>query len=755
MATGCVLTHESTARDTHDTIHLPSILNDRLVRYPVALYAYQQFPIHLSGRGSRGSVNGPPDWHMITSLKVLDADQVDMITGSKPDVIELIKSDSTLKKAFEEHEHGGGGFYLAGSPAVSTVTRDITFKLKCKSHHAFGCPASIRLVFRATTKTVHLEAAMGWEHKHTGELRAATGLPPSVKVIVDQIVSSNPGIKLKDVKNQLWEVHSLPKVDFDSKVDSYFYRSCQARRAYIDVSSGISSFGTAQSFVDTQGFFDKLATHTPTVNHGFLDVAGVIGSMLDQELNRACVLFSTPKMLLDTYIQSIQGYSKGQLHGDFTFKMLQEQIPFLVLSVPDIQQHVHITTMGPCTHQDKEMLEFAYKTVGDTIHKLIKMLILKEWPSNFTQPLKDALTLTYEASIRDALHAKFAGVAITADMLKYMPASGMADAADAFGNAGEAVFVEEDFQQLMCWVHVWRAVKANHWRLRENTKEAQELLYDDLNFIHNLPDPRLVDTAIPKFREKWVKLREDAMVAYLDKEWLWRKFARAHTDAGLPSDNNTLESFNRTVKATPEFGKTTSLGLCLNACVTITYRTSRDAKFIATVQAPVVKKADWVAGQKLVEKSFFKLTYKMGDAIVVPSESLLPKLPGRTIQEKRVNMSVWVQEYISLMKNPTGYHKIAAWDFDMLMDYAYSFYIVKPITSSHKRVMQLAEAGIIKACTCPRYLHYHACKHGLGAAIFQGLASPPAAFSTAIVGKRAASPGRKSCKRTKCLVIDH
>ena len=96
-------------------------------------------------------------------------------------------------------------------------------------------------------------------------------------------------------------------------------------------SIGISSFGTVQTFADSNNLFDKLPAHVCVMNQGYLDVAGVIGSYINPQTNRCLVLFSTLKLLLDTYLQSGMGFSDGQLHADFTFKLLQEQIPFLVM----------------------------------------------------------------------------------------------------------------------------------------------------------------------------------------------------------------------------------------------------------------------------------------------------------------------------------------------------------------------------------------------------------------------------------------
>ena len=80
------------------------------------------------------------------------------------------------------------------------------------------------------------------------------------------------------------------------------------------------------AFADSNMLFDLVAKHTPGVNTGYLDVAGVIGYHTDVQSKECYVLFSTVRLLLDGWLQSCFGYSKGQLHVDFTFKLLQEQV---------------------------------------------------------------------------------------------------------------------------------------------------------------------------------------------------------------------------------------------------------------------------------------------------------------------------------------------------------------------------------------------------------------------------------------------
>ena len=94
----------------------------------------------------------------------------------------------------------------------------------------------------------------------------------------------------------------------------------------------------------------------------------------------------------------------------------------------------------------------------------------------------------------------------------------MADAANAVGNAAEYVFDEVVLVVLMCWVHVWRAVKAKHHLLRNNTEEQQKELYTDMNYIHNIAIQELVPIAMLKFTTKWVVTKnEPEMAEYIKK----------------------------------------------------------------------------------------------------------------------------------------------------------------------------------------------------------------------------------------------
>ena len=314
-----------------------------------------------SAKKPRKSLNGDPDWHMMEAPAILGDSIGAQLSGLSDLQGEPLTAMSVAMNAgfctyITEYEQGGGGWSLACKKAgvTSSITNDIAWTYRCKSHTAFGCPAQIKIIYKPTTDSLTVLHAKGWEHKHDGTLNITRGLPPPVKVIVDTTVDLNPTLKFQSLWNLLVEQH---KVDpsLKTSVQHYFYKHARARNAEHCVSLGVSSYGAVEAWVVKNRLIDLLVKHEPTATQSYLDVAGVIGSFVRLEEQRCAVMISTPKLLLDAAALGTLGFSKGQLHLDHTFKLLHEQIPFFVTSVPDIGQHVHMVMLGPTTHMDAEM----------------------------------------------------------------------------------------------------------------------------------------------------------------------------------------------------------------------------------------------------------------------------------------------------------------------------------------------------------------------------------------------------------------
>ena len=80
---------------------------------------------------------------------------------------------------------------------------------------------------------------------------------------------------------------------------------------------------------------------------------------------------------------------------------------------------------------------------------------------------------------------------------------------------------------------------------------------------------------------------------------------------------------------------------------------------------------------------------QIGESFCFPSEKLLESMPDdkKTVQERRDWIKVWVKEFVAVQKNPGGYYKLTNkdWDFDILNDMLFSFWVLAPIPATHKK----------------------------------------------------------------------
>lgn len=720
---------------------------------------------------ARHSLNGDPMWRMVEAPAVIG----DALTMKLCGLANVVGEDLSPMKAAKDAGFGtfidslamdGGGWSLAckASGEVSALTGDVTWVYRCKSACSLGCPAKMKIIVRKIATTCTVLHATGWAHDHTGPIATITGLPPPVKQVIETFMEKNATAKFTALWNHLVDGdHVTASEAMKGRVSTYFYKGSKARKADHVAKLGVSSYGCVAAWVEQHRLVDMIMNHTPTPNKTWLDVAGVIGALVRPQEAMCAVFVSTPKLLLDAFALGTSGYGNGQLHLDHTYKLLHEQIPWLVTSTPDIAQHVHLIGLGPTTHMDADMTGFCLKAQKEAIEMMVAIINKHSWSHTVVEPPVDqwpvgfvnAIETNYKPALDHWLQIVGTGSDGSAPSYMYKPGRAMADDATALKNAARAV-INDCIEMNMCWVHVWRAVKGKHNLLNRNTEARQKELYTDLAFIQALAMPELVAPALAKFDSKWrTSYGETAMANYIQNQWSGKCWQRAYHAFGEPSDNNTLESLNRVLKTDSNFSSLKSIGMALPHALTVVHRISRDMR--ALIFAPPVPKKQWVKAQDLMKMDYFKLGFKMGNDLVIPSERLVRTLPGSTTAEQRQNISVWVREFIAMSKNPGAYAKIHgphAWDFNVMMDYAFSFWVIKKIPTSHPMVFELAREGVGYTCTCPQYMHYHVCKHSLGAAMFLDKKTPPVQCSRVPVGKRSAPAGATLQARGHCLAID-
>lgn len=273
-------------------------------------------------RKARKSEHGDPCWVMQETPSVI-GEEVGMklaglanLVGEEFTALQAAR-DAGFAKIIDSLAEDGGGWSLACAKAgeVSSITHDITWVYRCKSHSAFGCPARLKLLYRRSTTTLTLFAATGWKHDHTGPVQTSTGLPPTVKTVIEDFMHRHPVEKFQSLWNHLVDNNVVTADDgMKARVSNYFYKGANSRKADHVAKLGVSSYGCVSAWVDDNRLIDAIMNHRPTPNKTYLNVPGVIGAVVKPEEAMCAVFISTPKLLLDAFAIGTLGYGGGQIH---------------------------------------------------------------------------------------------------------------------------------------------------------------------------------------------------------------------------------------------------------------------------------------------------------------------------------------------------------------------------------------------------------------------------------------------------------
>ena len=144
---------------------------------------------------------------------------------------------------------------------------------------------------------------------------------------------------------------------------------------------------------------------------------------------------------------------------------------------------------------------------------------------------------------------------------------------------------------------------------------------------------------------------------------------------------------NLALKGEKYFNAVEGMGTMLKRAVLVGNRFSRDTLPFAIT--PNVTPDDWKKAQKLCDKGWFNLAYKLNNgAFVVPSEKLITDMVPKelsTVEAKRAHIKTWALEFQALQKNPSGYKKLkdGSWDFDIFMDRSAASFVFALARAAH------------------------------------------------------------------------
>jgi len=389
---------------------------------------------------------------------------------SEPPPITWKDCDVSTLSALATLEGGGGGFLMAcqrGGVASATAQR-YTYHLKCASHSCWKCPKFVKIVddHAACTRTV-LDAT-GWPHVHEGEMRLSRGLPPQVKLDLNAKLLEQPRIGGRAMCNYLFEVkgHS-----FNLKRRILIYVNNHRNRAPA-MALGVSSYGTVVQLCENVLNINVLLARTDACTF----TSGVVGYRVDESTERVVIIFSSIAMGMVGFEQQVDGYGRGYVMVDWTYKIFLERLAMVVFSTVSIQQVGKPIAFGPTSHEDAEAARDSAKFVKAWVDLLIKGIG------------EGVLPDTWSHHVRAQTMDKY-GMLIKAhpDVTEYGPRAGCADLAPQICTGVSAVLPTKE-GWVDCFVHALRAMlRTAPSKVKNKADAVMEQLEMDIKFIAQVP----------------------------------------------------------------------------------------------------------------------------------------------------------------------------------------------------------------------------------------------------------------------------
>lgn len=525
---------------------------------------------------------------------------------------------------------------------------------------------------------------------------------------------------------------------------------------------GVSTYGTLMTLISSKASLDKQLESVDAT----LDTFGVIGCFIDPDRDRVLVLSSSIKLMVTAWLLCHTGFSEGQLSSDVTFKIFKEKgLEMMTFMMQDPNQVGKLTAFGPTTHQDTEQFRLAGDIIWTAITKVVRNIGANTLPSEWSMAVKELIITTYSVKV----------LAQPVDKRQFLPGAVCADEANAINDGlCESKMGVNVKEKKTDWPHIIRAIikwikgkdSSNGDRLIDSSDARVTELITDITFLHECFVVDLLVHQLVMFKTKWdVKYGEHVLCQYLESQHFKRHFSRCHGPAGESSDTTALECFHRIFKGEGGFDTVEGMSTVVVRTGLVGYRLSRDTTLIAEV--PTVRAPTWKKAQKLLEKGWANLGFKLNASYVFPSEKLIAMIPDTltTVKEQRVYIKTWSVEYIAMRRNPKTYNKLTdgSWDLDILNDMMFSFWALSEITE-HPKLEALRQVQSIappNPSDCnrlppePQAVHTSDCNRLLSACgvlarpAFATHAAAPNSTTTSIAS--IALPSACSTRRSLCL----
>ena len=281
----------------------------------------------------------------------------------------------------------------------------------------------------------------------------------------------------------------------------------------------------------------------------------------------------------------------------------------------------------------------------------------------------------------------------------------------------------------MCWFHMRKAANEKLSILGSNTEDMQlrNSIQEDIDSLHNSPTPKLFETAVQLFIDKYKNNSNPHISQYLtyfEKEWIkshkgwFIGYMTVHT-------NNGLESTNAVIKKEGTLRQRLSMAMFLQAATNITSEWSRER------HPDHFNYRKPFATDVTLTTQLYRSAYEW---LKNPSRATITHQNIYYSRSKNVSEQTLTSADVKYYKTATTQFK-----FNSFEDYVY--------TLSGIWCTNLNTDNYLKStCTCPPFFNHYICKHIIGVAAMAKIIKIPSTAKTLEIGQK---PARGRPPKTK------
>jgi hypothetical protein len=549
----------------------------------------------------------------------------------------------------------------------------------CAGKNRFGCSFSCKIIVNFSDETAAIFTAGSHVHcedKHATQKRksktGAWGIAPNHRHFIQTKIGE--GQTAKQILKLMRKENLEPLPSYQQLCN---FISVTRKELFSEFAE--DDLGTFSKWLDRNGYREDLADDEMFV---------LPDPLLPEEIswgqgNLKIVAALSTKTLLTNAIHQQDSSQPSFVTVDGTYSLLANGWPTVVLGTVDWNHMFRCVGIAISSNEDEECFDAAIQSISKGITVIHPGRSLKPSNSGAMYTMQDGAKAIFNA-VTTNINPKIA---------------------------------------MNCWFHMKQSL---HKRKSGFDIEANYSKFAaDVECLHAAQSKTEFDHGASLFMEKWTAL-EPTMAVWMQEEYFrWRQYFYAScSQPGLPSVNNSQESFHKWMKEHGTSRKRLSCGAFLHIMRDYMKDLSHPMEHGRPFpESFTLDYSDWRKAQEWANSTVntHNLVF-MNEAksrFCVPAASFLEGTPCR--EEVKVALQRWKQS-----DKPIRHE-----DFDAYFARRAKFYVLKKLQAS-----AIFSPFILFSCSCTAYNKTAFCKHSLGLGIMQKEFNVPAHLSLDAIGPK-------------------